>query len=202
MLKINLKKKDYHRVKTIILCGKSGSGKTTALADLAESPKFRRIVTDTTRPMREGEVDGVSYHFDTPEEFERISADGGFAETAEYDASFGHCAYGSRISEYRSNDSRIAVVVLNPFGVKAVTQKLNPDEVAVIYIDAPDFVLKERLMRRGDKDEEIRHRLKSDDRDFAGIENYADITLIANSDTKPDEVSRTIDKLFWKGASA
>lgn len=201
MLKVNIRKKDYHRVKTIILCGKSGSGKTTALAGLAESPKFRRIVTDTTRPMREGEVDGVSYHFDTPEEFKRISADGGFAETAEYDASFGHCAYGSRVSEYQNDDARISVVVLNPFGVKAVTQKLK-DEVAVIYISAPEFVLKERLMRRGDNDEEIRHRLMSDDRDFADIENYADITIIVNSETKPDEVSQTIDKLFWKGAGA
>ena len=52
----------------LILIGKSGTGKD-ALQKLITCKGFKRIVTSTTRPIREGEVDGVDYHFKTKDEF-------------------------------------------------------------------------------------------------------------------------------------
>ena len=50
--------------------GKAGSGKDTILREVVkQNPDIHEVVSCTTRPPREGEVDGVNYHFLTGEEF-------------------------------------------------------------------------------------------------------------------------------------
>lgn len=57
------------KIKVVILCGKAGAGKDATLHKLMElySNKYNEIVSCTTRPPREGEIDGVNYHFLTVE---------------------------------------------------------------------------------------------------------------------------------------
>ena len=58
--------------KIFYIMGKSASGKDTIYKELIEKmPKFHSIVPYTTRPMREGEKDGVEYFFTDREELER-----------------------------------------------------------------------------------------------------------------------------------
>lgn len=67
----------------LVLAGPAGSGKSTLCDRLvAERPEFSRVITTTTRTPREGEVNGVHYHFFSPEEFERRVAAGEFLEWA------------------------------------------------------------------------------------------------------------------------
>ena len=50
--------------KIFYLMGKSASGKDTIYKELKELlPELKTIVIYTTRPIREGEQDGVEYHF-------------------------------------------------------------------------------------------------------------------------------------------
>ncbi len=68
----------------LVLAGPAGSGKSTLCDRLvAEDPSFSRVVTTTTRPPRPGEVNGVHYHFFSPDEFERRVAAGEFLEWAQ-----------------------------------------------------------------------------------------------------------------------
>lgn len=68
----------------IVIAGPAGSGKSTLCDRLvAEVPEFSRVVTTTTRPPRNGEVNGVHYHFFSPDEFERRVAAGEFLEWAQ-----------------------------------------------------------------------------------------------------------------------
>ena len=62
--------------------GKAGAGKDTLLREcLALYPgQYHEIVSCTTRPPREGEVDGVNYHFLTSEEFAERLEDGRMIE--------------------------------------------------------------------------------------------------------------------------
>ena len=99
-----------------------------------------------------------------------------------YDASFGHCYYGSAKADYTADKS---VIVLNPKGIKQVLSSgLKP---TVIYLNAADTLLKERAIARGDKPEEISRRLLSDKKQFAGIEQYADYTITIMGDLTAEE---------------
>jgi len=67
----------------LVLAGPAGSGKSTLCDRLVDANVgFSRVVTTTTRKPREGEVDGVHYHFFSPEEFDARVADGEFLEWA------------------------------------------------------------------------------------------------------------------------
>lgn len=67
----------------LILAGPAGSGKSTLCDRLvAAELGFARVITTTTRAPREGEVNGVHYHFFRPEEFEARALRGEFLEWA------------------------------------------------------------------------------------------------------------------------
>lgn len=67
----------------LVLAGPAGSGKSTLCDRLvSEDPSFSRVITTTTRAPRPGEVNGVHYHFFTPEEFDRRVANDEFLEWA------------------------------------------------------------------------------------------------------------------------
>jgi guanylate kinase len=67
----------------LVLAGPAGSGKSTLCDRLVkEIPGFARVVTTTTRAPRPGEVNGVHYHFLTPEQFDAKLAENAFLEWA------------------------------------------------------------------------------------------------------------------------
>ena len=75
--------------KTFIISGPSGVGKSTVLnALLKEYPDLYFSVSATTRGPREGEVDGVHYHFIAPEFFHQMIEEDAFLEYAEYVGNF------------------------------------------------------------------------------------------------------------------
>ena len=80
--------------KVIAVAGQIASGKTT-LAEFMETHGFERIVTYTTRPKRNGEKDGVSYHFQSTEEFLEKAEAEFFAEDMGFTAKFGYVRYGT-----------------------------------------------------------------------------------------------------------
>ena len=67
----------------IVIAGPAGSGKSTLCDRLVEERKeFARVVTTTTRPPRDGEINGVHYHFFPPAEFRARIERGEFLEWA------------------------------------------------------------------------------------------------------------------------
>jgi len=67
----------------LVLAGPAGSGKSTLCYRLVEAGLgFSRVITTTTRSPREGELNGVHYHFLTPQEFDAKAAAGEFLEWA------------------------------------------------------------------------------------------------------------------------
>lgn len=71
--------------KLIIITGASGSGKTVIANELLKlKPNLKKIVTETNRPPRPGEIHGIDYHFRTTEEFHSLKESGYYAEINEY----------------------------------------------------------------------------------------------------------------------
>ena len=66
-----------------VISGPSGAGKSALASAMCERMDgLTAVVTHTTRPIRQGEVDGIDYHFVSAEKFREIERDGGFVESA------------------------------------------------------------------------------------------------------------------------
>lgn len=147
----------------IILTGKSASGKTTLMDALIQDEEvdFEKVVTATTRPMREGEKDGVSYHFLSSDEFLDGVKHDRFVEWTAFNGYY----YGSPKSSV--DLSKKQVIVLEPEGVRAFLDAFGKENTMLIYMDADDAVRKDRAMARGSfNEEEWQMRTESDNERF------------------------------------
>ena len=144
---------EERRQAMIILCGPSASGKTEVAKHLGKAYDLKKVVTNTTRPMRVGEVDKIDYNFVSVEEFLKLKAEDKFVETTFYN----HNYYGCLKSQI--GDDKI--VVLEPEGVKNFL-KLNDKKICVFYLNCNEEVRVARMRSRLDKEEDIRKRINND----------------------------------------
>ena len=70
--------------KLVVISGPSGAGKTSVCRALKTNPNVEFSVSATTRAMRDGEQDGVDYHFLTRADFQRRMEENQFLEWASY----------------------------------------------------------------------------------------------------------------------
>jgi len=176
----------------IILVGESASGKTTVAKLLQEKYGMKMITTYTTRPMRDGEVNGVDYYFIDREKFEDLQMHGFFAETAEYRG----WLYGSSKYDYLDDNN---VVVLTPHGLRQVKRVFNGrDDIHIesVYLSIPRRDRLVKLLQRGDNIEEAYRRSLSDVGQFDGIEDEVNYIVYNDGYTyDPYEVAKIIMRL-------
>ena len=181
--------------KVLAIMGKAGSGKDTIAKELIKCfpDKFERVVSATTRPPREGEENGVDYHFLTPEAFLAELDNNRMLEAT----CFNEWAYGTPITSL--NDKKINVLVLNPEGVNILSWDKRID-LKVAYIIASD---KERLIRQLSREEnpnvdEIIRRFGTDRSDFFEAENNPDFpTATKFKNNTRWEFSNTIRQIVF-----
>lgn len=148
----------YRKGNIFIISAASGTGKTTLVSRLLANHNGLRVsVSHTTRPPREGEVNGVHYHFVSKEEFESLIAQEAFLEYADV---FGNY-YGTSAEGVNALAAAGYDVILE-IDVQGAAQVRNALPEAVgIFILPPSFdVLAARLNGRGrDSREVIQRRL-------------------------------------------
>ena len=138
----------------LILSSPSGAGKTTiARRLLTEDSEIRLSVSVTTRPMREGEVDGVHYHFVDRAEFDRMVAADEFYEWATV---FGHC-YGTPKARIRTGlkEGQDFLFDIDWQGTQQLYQKDQQDVVRVFILPPSLPELRRRLVGRGTDSAEV-----------------------------------------------
>jgi len=142
-----------------VISAPSGAGKTSLVAAMLEQdPCLGLSVSHTTRPMREGEQDGINYHFVSRDEFEAMIARGDFLEHADV---FGNY-YGTSQVWVRETLAKGEDVILEIDwqGAEQV-RRLMPDCVSIFIVPPSPEVLRERLTGRGtDAPEVVERRLK------------------------------------------
>lgn len=181
----------------IIIIGKSGSGKTSVANELEKSYGYEKLITDTTRPMRNGEKDKVDYNFRTVEEFEELKNNGYYGESMTYNTKFGPFSYGSN-KEYYKDYNEKSVIVLNPIGfyeVKNNKDLTNGNFISVYLKVIDENLLLNRLIDRDDDPEEIKRRWKADTIDFDGIENEVDYVVEVVKGKSVKELAKEINEL-------
>lgn len=167
----------------VALMGKAGSGKDTLLHKLIETypDRYHEIVSCTTRPPREGEVDGVNYYFLTIEEFTERLLNGDLLEATE----FNNWHYGTLKSTL--SEDKINIGVFNPEGVITLSEDPSIDLI-IWWIQAED---KTRLIRQLNREknpdvDEIIRRFKTDKEDFDMFEDTRIPRVLFKNETEED----------------
>lgn len=133
---------------------------------------FNRMISDTTRPARSNEVNGVDYNFTNNADFDKKLADGGYYEHTVYVRPNGDkWQYGMSAGQVLAD--KVNLTVVNPHGAKQLKQSPIADKLKIVLIKSDRDVRIARYLARETGDETVikanlEKRLADDDKDFMG----------------------------------
>ena len=202
------------RGKILLISGPSGSGKSTLIkrliAEFGDELYFS--ISSTTREMREGETDGVNYHFISESEFRAGIDRGDFLEWANVHGKF----YGTSLKAVTSEleHGKTVLFDIDVQGYEIVRGKVPRSELASVFITTPSLSeLRVRLQARGSNaDTDIALRLQNaqeemkrlgeydyliiNDRLEQAYENFRSIYKAIKCETASRDVGKLIE--IWK----
>jgi guanylate kinase len=164
-----------------IVSSPSGGGKTTLIRRLIADPPgapLRFSVSHTTRPKREGEVEGREYHFVSAAQFEEMARHGEFLEHNEVHGNF----YGTAKAEVlpRLAGGEDVILDIDVQGARDVRAAL-PDAISIFVVPSSSAELERRLRARGlDGEDAIRKRLINAGKEVAQASDFQ--YVIVNDD--------------------
>ncbi len=160
--------------KIFYIMGKSASGKDTLYKHLIEEfqDRLKKIVSYTTRPIREGEQNGVEYFFSKPENVERLTAENKIIELREYQTIAGPWKYFT-VNDGQinlENDNYLVIGTLSSY--LSMLSYFGDEYIVPIYIELEDGERLERAIRREKTQQkpnyaEVCRRFLADDEDFS-----------------------------------
>lgn len=186
------------RGKLVVISGPSGAGKTSVCRALKQHPDVEFSVSATTRAMRDGERDGIDYHFLSREDFQRRLGENQFLEWATYNGNL----YGTPRWPMDQALAR-GKTFLVEIEVKG-TRQLRERGIEGLYVFiAPPSIeeLRRRLLNRGSNDiAEIEQRVRIAEDELAAAREMVsgrplyDVTL-ENRDL--DATIARVRSLLW-----
>lgn len=178
-----------NKIKILAIVGKSGSGKDSILKYLRQysGNKFNYIVSSTTRPLREGEVDGIDYHFIEHDDFINLMDNNQIVEMSV----FRDWCYGTSAKDLST--AKINIGGFDPMRIGILADHSSID-LKIVMITATD---KERLLRSLNRENdpdvaEIIRRYQADEEDFKHLHHEFDIIEIPNHDGGIDKACQSI----------
>lgn len=169
-----------HRPFLIVLSSPSGAGKTTICRKVVKSDaNIGYSVSATTRPKRNGEINGRDYFFYSTKEFLRKKASGAFIETAKV---YGYY-YGTPLSEIKriTRQGKDVILDLDIQGMKSI-KRLFRDSVSIFILPPNLTELQNRLITRNEEKTEILRRKRYLKSELAAIPKFD--YLVTNDELK------------------
>ena len=158
--------------KIYVLMGKSSSGKDTIFKMLLERLSLCRIISYTTRPIRENEKEGVEYHFCSVNKFEEYLKKGLVIEKRVYDTYFGKWYYFTVDDGQIDIENNDYLVIGTLKSYQMYQEFFQKENICPIYIEVDDIVRLKRAVLREEKQSkpmplELCRRFLADDIDFS-----------------------------------
>lgn len=160
--------------KIFCVMGKSATGKDTIYQKLLNESKLKlkRIIPYTTRPIREGEVEGREYHFCTEEDVQNLDKAGRIVELRAYNTVYGVWKYFTVDDGNIQLDKENYLLIGTLEAYTKIRDYFGADKVLPIYIEVEDG---ERLLRAIAREksqdvpkyEEMCRRFLADSKDFS-----------------------------------
>jgi guanylate kinase len=188
---------DGDRGRLIIISGPSGSGKSTVVRRLIEQCDLPLTlsVSATTRPPREGEVDGKDYFFLTDDEFRRRREAG---ELLEYKELFGlGCWYGTLREQVATGLAAGDWVILeiDVQGALSVIEASEYDPITIFIHPGGRQELENRLRSRGTESESaISARLETAEQEMQYLPHYQNEVINAAVDSAVAEICQILNE--------
>lgn len=190
--------------KVITLTGMSSSGKDALLKGVISRSSIKPVISTTSRPIRNGETDGVEYNFVSKEQAERMLYGGKFIEVREYYVANGdRWLYGITKGSIDINSDNTYIVIVDYEGLKQLNRYLDKNNVKhysyYLNVNYQDLLLRS-LQREGDmcdlQVEEVVRRFKDDLENVQPAKVYVDKVL--NNNTR-EELDDNINSILIKG---
>lgn len=191
-----------------VLMGKSSTGKDTIYNRIKddESLELHQIITGTTRPMREGETEGVQYYFFTEEQLADMEKNNRIIERRDYNTVHGIWSYFTFVDENVVPDEKDYIVISTLEGYLGLVKYYGKDTIVPMYISVGDGERLTRALAR-EKEQanprfaEMCRRFLGDQEDFsdekleaAGIETeFENIDLEATVSAVKSYIRQTIN---------
>lgn len=160
----------------VILTGKSGCGKDTLQEELIRKENFKKLISTTTRPKREGEIEGREYYFVDKDKFFQLDKEGFFIEHRSYETLVNnkkdtwYYGLGKQLSKEDIN-SDMYITILDLDGAKAAIDYYGKDNCIIAYISLDDKIRESRASKRGGFDKSEWDRRLEDDKKVFSKEN-------------------------------
>jgi len=156
----------------IVLSGPSGCGKSSLVTEiLKEHDDIYFSISTTTRAIREGEKDGVNYHYIAKEQFEKEIAEGLFLEWAKVHDNY----YGTSLKAVKQAlaEGKLVIFDIDVQGHEIVKEQFD-DILTSLFITTPSAeILRARLLNRGtDSVDVIEKRLTNSREEMDRIDEY------------------------------
>ncbi len=187
---------DGYLGKLFLIVGPSGSGKGTVIKTLAgKYGGFVYPVSYTTREPREGEEDGVVYHFISKDKFEQMVKDGDFLEYAVVHSNNYYGTFKDDIVE-PLKDGAVVIREVDMQGFHSIRDLIPKKNLVSIFMKVSDLEdLRSRILRRGElPEEEVNRRIESAKKEIAQ-EGDCDYQ-VANEWGKVNECVSDVEKII------
>jgi len=192
----------------LVIAGPAGSGKSTLCDRLvAENPEFERVVTTTTRAPRPGEINGVHYHFLTPEQFDAGLAADDFLEWAWVHGQRRYGTLKSSVLEPLARGQSLVISVdvqgVESFRRAARENPLLGRRMTTVFIVVDHERLVARMIGRAqDNAAEIAGRMKTAERELRQAHKFDFIIESRTRDEDFAELLAILAKARERAASA
>ncbi|WP_461810324.1 nucleoside/nucleotide kinase family protein [Faecalimonas sp.] len=159
--------------KIFYVMGKSSSGKDTIFKKLQEClPELKTIVLYTTRPIREGEKDGVEYYFVSEKELEIFQESGKIIELRAYDTVHGQWNYFTVADDQIQLEMNNYIIIGTLVSYEKMQEYFGEENLVPVYIEVEDGERLARALEREQRQEnpkyaELCRRFLADTKDFS-----------------------------------